>query len=342
MKPLESTPSAGAAPRRWRVLWASLLLVLFCGLPWWQINGLPLLLVDLGGRQLFFVGHAVSSPQGGSLIAIAAALACALYLLTHLCGRLWCGLLCPQTLLGQLHTQLEKYTSPAAARVLWPAIATLVGLSFVGYFVPIRSLLLPPFEGWSLWSAFWCLFYAAATWANIAFLRSRVCTDLCPFARLQPWISDHHTPHVRYCAPRGEPRGPRPDTVTDIATRGRRQLDPQTAQDYVVRAANAAIAGPLPRFAHNRLGDCTDCGLCLSLCPIGLDIRNGLDARCLDCGLCIDACDTQMRTCGYATGLIARQAESTLMGEPHTVLRRRTVISALALLAATAAACWLA
>jgi ferredoxin len=41
--------------------------------------------------------------------------------------------------------------------------------------------------------------------------------------------------------------------------------------------------GPDPRTLG--LGDCIDCGLCVQVCPTGIDIREGLQYECIGCGL---------------------------------------------------------
>lgn len=331
-------PGRGGGTAPYGQLRALLLLLAFLLLPWLQWNGQPVLMLDIAHRQLHLPGSQWGPAHAATGLLLALAAVAALCLATGLAGRLWCGKLCPQTVLGQLHARLHHRLPAPLARAAWVLLAVLTGVSFVGYFLPIRQLLLPPFAGWSPWSAFWAAFYGLATWANIGFLRTRVCTQLCPFARLQPWITDRHTPHVQYQAPRGEPRGPRPPELGDIASRGRRLLDPETARDYVVRAANPALAGPLPRFAPNRLGDCTDCGRCVQACPLALDIRHGLDARCLDCGQCLVACNREMAARGYPAGLIRRAAAA---GGPLPWHRPRLYASAALLLLALGAAVWL-
>ena len=51
-------------------------------------------------------------------------------------------------------------------------------------------------------------------------------------------------------------------------------------------------------------GDCVDCELCVQVCPVGIDIRQGLQYACIDCGACIDACDDIMKKVNKPTGLI--------------------------------------
>ena len=326
-------------PARWRTALAAGLFALFHALPWLQHDGQPLLLLDLANRQAILLGLPLGADALPALLALTVAALAALYLLTHLAGRLWCGLLCPQTVLGTLHRKLPSLPAPLAHSA-WAVLALWTGLSFIGYFTPIRGLL-PPGDGWNAWTVFWAALYALATWANIAWLGNRVCTELCPFARLQPTISDAHTPHVRYLARRGEPRGARPPGSPGIAARGRPLLNPATAQDYVVRAANPAIAGAWPRFAIDRLGDCLDCGQCVASCPQALDIRNGVDARCLDCGLCIDACNQALATHQLPGGLIGRHSDASLHGLPRQTWRPRGLIAGATLLAAGLSAAWL-
>ena len=59
-------------------------------------------------------------------------------------------------------------------------------------------------------------------------------------------------------------------------------------------------------------GDCVDCGLCVQVCPVGIDIRNGLQYTCISCGLCVDACNTIMDKMGWARGLIRYDSEVNL------------------------------
>jgi len=61
------------------------------------------------------------------------------------------------------------------------------------------------------------------------------------------------------------------------------------------RKADQALSG---------LGDCIDCGLCVDVCPTGIDIRNGQQYECIGCAACVDACNKVMDKMDYPRGLI--------------------------------------
>ena len=102
---------------------------------------------------------------------------------------------------------------------------------------------------------------------------------MCPYARFQSAMFDKDTLIISYDQERGEPRG----------TRGRKTD---------LKAA--------------RLGSCIDCGLCVQVCPTGIDIRKGLQYECIGCAACIDGCDQVMDKMGYPKGLIRYSTENAL------------------------------
>jgi cytochrome c oxidase accessory protein FixG len=110
-------------------------------------------------------------------------------------------------------------------------------------------------------------------------MREQVCKYMCPYARFQSAMFDKDTLIVTYDTQRGEPRGARS-----------RKADP------------AAL----------NLGACTDCSLCVQVCPTGIDIRKGLQYECIGCGACADVCDTVMDKMGYARGLVRYTTENAM------------------------------
>jgi len=80
------------------------------------------------------------------------------------------------------------------------------------------------------------------------------------------------------------------------------------------------------------LGDCIDCGVCVQVCPVGIDIRDGLQYECIGCALCIDACDSIMEKMDYEPGLISYTTEMRLRGKVSHILRSKSVAYAAVLI----------
>lgn len=341
--PPPSPPPPPHAPLRWRPLLSALLLAGFYAMPWLRWDGRQALLFDLAARRFDLFGWTLWPQDVGLLLGLAAVLATALVLLTNLAGRVWCGYGCPQTLWSRLFRWIEqgiarRVPAAGAARAIthlaWMLVAAWTGITFVGFFSPIHGLVgtsWPPL--WSGWETFWIVFYAAATWGNAGFLREHVCRELCPYARIHGVFCDSDTPRMHYRARRGEPRGPRMPGLGGVEARGRGLLDPTSARDYAFRAAHEDIAGPMPRFSADRLGDCLDCGACASVCPMALDVRAGPHADCIGCGDCLDACDARMRAAQFPIGLLQYTSTAAMQQRPARWLRPRTLAAAGALLA---------
>jgi polyferredoxin len=66
--------------------------------------------------------------------------------------------------------------------------------------------------------------------------------------------------------------------------------------------------------------------MCVQVCPVGIDIRNGLQYECIACGACIDACDDVMDKVGMPRGLIRYTTQNALDGGRVRVLRPRILV----------------
>lgn len=288
------------------------LLLGFLLCPWLIVDGRPAMLFDLPARK-FHVFWLTFWPQDGMYLAwlliIAAFL---LFTVTVLVGRVYCGFTCPQTVWTQMYIWVEnliqgdrnqrikldrqdwnrdKLIKKSATHAIWLAIAAVTALTFVGYFVPIRELL-SGFVDFTVHpvAAFWVAFFALATYLNAGFMREQVCKYMCPYARFQSVMYDEETLAVRYDVKRGEPRGAR----------------------KVGADAKAA-----------ELGDCIDCSWCVQVCPVDIDIRDGIQFECIDCGLCVDACNSVMDKMDYPRGLIRYDTAQGAAGGKRRILRPR-------------------
>jgi cytochrome c oxidase accessory protein FixG len=306
--------------QRLRVLSGTILLGLFYGIPWlnWPLLGSesrPAVLFDLPARK-FYVFDLIFLPQDFYLLTwllIIAALS--LFFFTALAGRLWCGFACPQTVWTELFVWMERITEGSRSQrikldrapwttnkvlrkggkhLLWGIVALWTGLTFVGYFSPIRQLIVSS-QAASLgsWELFWIIFYGFATYGNAGHMREQVCKYMCPYARFQSAMFDKHTLIISYDTARGEPRG--------------------------ARARNSD-------YRAQGLGDCVDCKLCVQVCPTGIDIRKGLQYECIECAACVDACDGVMDKMNYPHGLIKFSTQAAIDGSAVRVMRPRTLI----------------
>ncbi len=301
-------------------LW--LLMVAYFSVCWVSINGQQLLHFDLPARKFHIYGMTFW-PQEFILLSILLIIcAYGLFFVTTLFGRVWCGYTCPQTAwtfifmwieekvegsrnqrikLDQAEFSVEKLIKKLIKHLLWLLVALATGLTFVGYFYPMRELV-PDLFTLSIdnaWSLFWIGFFTFATYFNAGWLREQICLYMCPYARFQSVMFDADTLVVSYDKERGDPRGSR-----------KRDAE----------------------YKEKDLGDCVDCGMCVQVCPTGIDIRDGLQYECIGCALCIDACDSIMEKMDYEKGLISYTTEHRLEGKTSNIIRPKVMAYAVLLL----------
>jgi cytochrome c oxidase accessory protein FixG len=321
--------------QRWRWGFVWLTQIIFYGLCWLPWNGRQAVLFDLDARR-FYLFDLVLWPQDTIYLAVLLVLsALALFLFTAVAGRLWCGYTCPQTVYTEIFLWIEQWIEgdrPARMKLdaapmtpsklgkkslkhtLWIVLSLWTGITFVGYFTPIRDLGREmAMLSMSISEIFWILFYGAATYGNAGFLREQMCKYICPYARFQFVMFDSDTLIITYDEARGDPRGGRS------------------------KKADARGQG---------LGDCVDCGICVQVCPTGIDIRDGLQVECIGCAACIDACDQVMDKMDYPRGLIRYSTENALqngLGSKEIAkraFRPRTLVYSAVFLILSAATAW--
>lgn len=281
-------------------------------LPWlpWQRSDGPdqAVLFDLPGRR-FLVFDLTVYPQDVVWLALLLFIAATvLFFATALVGRAFCGYFCFQTLWtdffiwveakiqGERPARVRLYRQPwnrekllkiGSTHLIWLAASFWTGMSFVLYFSHAPDLLARFFTGDAAAAAYITVgVLTLATYFAAGHMREQICTYVCPYGRFQSVMYDRETLAVHYDAQRGEGRLGRAS-----ARSGLRSLEERHAQGR---------------------GDCIDCGLCVQVCPAGIDIREGLQYKCISCGLCIDACNGIMDSMGFARGLIRYDSESNL------------------------------
>ncbi len=295
---------------RLRLLSSVVLLAVLIVTPWVEVGGLPFIRLSFLAPSFFLFGHAILIYEFYHFVLLALLLVVTLFGVSALWGRVWCGYACPQTvfveqLFGRIETLIE---GPAAKRILAegkPLTAARVArkalkqLAFVtvsaGFAFSLVAWFTGPreiFEGSAPGVHTAVLLLTALAWFDGAYWREQFCHIVCPYGRFQSIMQDRATRTIGYDARRGEPRG-----------KGKHR---------------------------EQLGDCIDCGLCVRVCPSGIDIRQGASQlECIACTKCIDACDGVMTQTGKTPGLIRYDAVAMFSpdapAKPPRIFRRRLV-----------------
>ena len=276
-------------------------------------------LIDLSERRFFFLWIEIWPHEFYFIAGLLIMAGLGLFLFTSALGRVWCGYACPQTVWTDLFILTERWiegdrnkrvrlwNSKWNARkirlrlvkwIVWLGISVATGGAWVFYFADAPTLLVDLVT----LNAHPVAYGTIAVLAGTTFLfggiaREQICIYACPWPRIQAAMMDEDTITIAYREWRGEPRG-----------KGKKRED---------------------------LGDCIDCNACVTVCPMGIDIRDGQQLECITCGLCIDACDDMMDKVGKPRGLIdylsLKDEPKERAGEPPVsiwkhILRPRTIM----------------
>lgn len=301
-----------------RRIWLSWLLigVMFAG-PFIRINGNPLLMMNIVERRFSILGQ-LFWPQDMIIFAVALLIfITGIIVFTTAFGRLWCGWTCPQTVMMEMVFRKLEYLIEGdavqqrkLAAAPWTAgklakkafklgiffvLSFIIGNTLLAYIIGSDELIKIITDdprnhvtGLTFMILFTLLFFAI-----FARFREQACTFICPYGRFQSTMLDENTMIVAYDHKRGEKRG------------------------------KLKAEQPLVKRIATGLGDCIDCHQCVTVCPTGIDIRNGVQMECVHCTACIDACDSVMDKVGSPRGLIRYASLNSIeKGEPFRITPR--------------------
>lgn len=316
------TVHGGVRRTKWVIL--VLCLCIYYLLPWLRWNRGPeqpdqAVLLDLWHERFYFFSLELWPQDIWLLAGLLIMGAVSLFLVTSLFGRLWCGYACPQTVWtdlfmwveqwveGDRNERMQRDAAPLNADTVWKkllkhsiwlGIAFWTGGAWIMYYVDAPTVTIEFWTGSASPQVYFFIgLFTLTTYVLGGWAREQVCTYMCPWPRFQSAMLDDQSFTVTYQAWRGEPR------------------------KHGKRNDNGSIAG-----------DCVDCGACVTACPTGIDIRDGIQMECINCGLCIDACNHVMERTHQDQWLItwdtlARQAAKKHgQHDPIKIFRPRTII----------------
>jgi cytochrome c oxidase accessory protein FixG len=278
---------------KYRTYFSWFLLAFFFLAPFVKINGYPLLLLNIFERKFVIFGQPFWPQDFLVFVFLALTLLVFIVLFSVVFGRVWCGWACPQTIfmemvfrkienliegnsiqqkkLDEMPWNTEKVLKKGAKHTVFFAISFLISHTFLAYLIGYEQLwakITGPFS--ENYVAFFSLIiFTFVFYLVFAKVRELVCIMICPYGRLQGVMLDPNSMVVAYDDVRGEPRG------------------------KIKKSEN-----------QESKGDCVDCGLCVDVCPTGIDIRNGTQLECINCTACMDACDHVMEKIKKPRGLI--------------------------------------
>lgn len=296
-----------------RKLVAIILLLIFYVGPFIKFKGDPIMLFDVLERKFIIFG-VIFWPQDFHLILLSfITVIVFVVLFTVIFGRIYCGWLCPQTIfmefvyrrieyliegdsgaqrrLDKQVWNFEKIWKKSLKQLIFYSIAFVSASTMLAYVIGIDEVFVfikgGLFEHTGAFIGL--LLFAGMFYFIFAFFREQVCTIACPYGRLQGVLIDKKSIIVGYDYKRGEPRG------------------------------------PLKKAKEGDLGDCIDCNSCVTVCPTGIDIKNGTQLECINCTACIDACDAVMDRIKKPRGLIRYDSEEGIETGHHSIFNTRSI-----------------
>jgi len=174
--------------------------LILSGLPFLTVNAQSALRFDIGELKLYFFGSVIGIREFYLILAVVLFFLLLITFITAVFGRIWCGWLCPQTVLLDLSETVSKLfgrkNHRAIQNLLLIPFSALVSITMIWYFVPPAETIRSLFVSTTI-TVFFLLLWIMV-YLELAFLGRKFCVSICPYSMLQNALFDKDTLVIEY------------------------------------------------------------------------------------------------------------------------------------------------
>ena len=284
-----------------RTIFSWLVLLFLVGAPFIRINGNPLVLLDIANRKFIIFGAIFWAQDTFILALLMLSFVLFVVLFTVTFGRLFCGWACPQTIFLEMVFRKIEFLIEGDYRERhkldngpWTTKKIFKKTLKHGIFILISIAMTNVFLMWFIGNVRWFELIQEPIKQNISgFIAMLIVSGFFY------WVYSFFREQIcTMVCPYGRMQGVLLDSKSIVVTYDYKRGEPRGAKST---------------------GDCIDCRQCVSVCPTGIDIRNGTQLECINCTACIDQCNKIMQVTGKAPGLIRYDSETGIK-KGHTTI----------------------
>ena len=284
-----------------RTIFSWFVLLFFIGAPFIRINGNPFILLDIASRKFILFGAIFWAQDTFILSLLMLSFVLFIVLFTVTFGRLWCGWACPQTIFLEMVFRKIEYLIEGDYRKRhkldndpWTTEKFFKKTIKHAIFIVISIAMTNTFLLWFIGTEKWFVLISEPISSNQSgFIIMLVISGFFY------WVYSFFREQIcTMVCPYGRMQGVLLDSKSIVVS-----------YDY--------LRGE-PRGAKSE-GDCIDCRQCISVCPTGIDIRNGTQLECINCTACIDQCNSVMKATRKDPGLIRFESEHGIQKGSKTI-----------------------
>ncbi len=288
-----------------RTIFSWFILLFLVAVPFIRINGNPLVLLDIAGRKFILFGAIFWAQDTFILALLMLSFILFIILFTVTFGRLWCGWACPQTIFLEMVFRKIEYWIEGDYRKRyrldqgpWTREKILKKSAKHAIFILISIAMTNTFLLWFIGTEKWFALISEPIQEHLSGF-----TTMLIVSAFFYWVYAYFREQIcTMVCPYGRMQGVLLDSGSIVVSYDYKRGEPRGAKTS---------------------GDCIDCRQCVSVCPTGIDIRDGLQLECINCTACIDQCNSVMKSTGKKPGLIRYDSENGIRNGHATIWNAR-------------------